>query len=444
MACVETNVPPAGTAPPADKHQAGGFVRMERCGSPTFWVNDINANCHSIFNLKAINCIPLSNFLTTPMQTDLDMSGHAITNAGKILVGSSVDDGSGALLQVSGEINARSYMVTGVEFASSSSPSQIQLSNISTINGLPLTNPQGQEGSVQFYDDGTFMGDGYFIYDEITHSLQIGIQGPTTPQYRLAVGGDINITDPTRVPYAFRINGIPFAELSGNSTSINLVNVNLINGAPPGSGSGGGSQTPWLSDIDAANYSLNNLGGITSQREDFTITAPSFGTVWLGADPFNTSFGVNSSAALFNIQARFNANAIVTSPNFLGIGVIPPMYPLDVAGEAHIAVSDAAHIPLRLVGNGAFTVLDLSDPAVGEAQIMFHVAGGVSSSITAYADRIGFSYSTDTDVLTVHVNGINVNNGTLTVPNMPVTAPAAGSKQLWADPADGYRVKWVI
>jgi|SRR5215471_1204328 len=34
-------------------------------------------------------------------------------------------------------------------------------------------------------------------------------------------------------------------------------------------------------------------------------------------------------------------------------------------------------------------------------------------------------------------------SGLVKIANLPTVAPGAGSKQLWADPADGYRVKWV-
>jgi len=39
-----------------------------------------------------------------------------------------------------------------------------------------------------------------------------------------------------------------------------------------GAGGGGGSQTPWTSDIDAANHSLTGLGSITGGTGDFTLT----------------------------------------------------------------------------------------------------------------------------------------------------------------------------
>ena len=162
MGCTKSsNVPPVGSS------QGGGFVRMDLCGSPSFWTTDINANCHSIFNLKAINCIPLTDFLTTPLKVDVDAAGHNITNVGKIFIGSPTDDGSGALLQVKGEVNATSYMINGTEFASSKNPGQIDLTNIYTINGDLLTafEPAGPDGAVQFNDDGAFMGNAYFIYD---------------------------------------------------------------------------------------------------------------------------------------------------------------------------------------------------------------------------------------------------------------------------------------
>lgn len=241
--CEETNTPPAGMADPASTRQGGGFVRMDSPGSPTFWCFDVNANCHSIFNLKAINCVPLKNFLYSPLQIDVDANGHAITNLSKVIIGSPTDDGSGALLQVKGEINAQSYMVNGVEFASPSiTPTgQILLTNVYSINGQTFTSmlPGAPNGAVQFDNNGAFGGDASFIYDSLSHSLRIGLSNPQTPTWMLNVGGDVNIADPTHKPFAYRINGIPFAIADADGSHIDLVNISLINGAPPGTGGGG-------------------------------------------------------------------------------------------------------------------------------------------------------------------------------------------------------------
>ena len=254
---VLSNIPPAGDAPPDDGHEGGGFVRIEGLNAP--WNDDVNASCHGIFNLKFINCIPLSDFLTTPLQVNVDAGGHTIFNVGKLLVGSSSDDGSGALLQVGGEINAKSYMVGGKEFVTYSS-GDIILDGISSINGNPLTDfkPSGSDGSVQFNDDGNFAGDSYFIYNELNHSLIVGLQQPSTPVWKFEVGGDINIVDPSYFPFAYRINGIPFATAS--SSGIVLSNIFTINGSPPGGGGGGG----------AVNSVFTRQGDVVAQTGDYT------------------------------------------------------------------------------------------------------------------------------------------------------------------------------
>jgi hypothetical protein len=77
----------------------------------------------------------------------------------------------------------------------------------------------------------------------------VGI-GLSAPAYKLDIAGDVNATG------CYRINTVPFA--CGDGSGIALSNITTINNAPIGSF----SQTPWLQDIDGANYKLNNAGGI--------------------------------------------------------------------------------------------------------------------------------------------------------------------------------------
>lgn len=294
--CDETNAPPVGMADPANTHQGGGFVRMDSPGSPTFWCFDVNANCHSIFNLKAINCVKLSNFLYTPLQTDVDVNQHTLFNVGKIFVGSPTDDGSGALLQVNGEINAQSYMVNGVEFASPSiTPTgQILLNNVYSIDNHLITDllPVGPEGAVQYYDEGVFSGDGGLIYDEVSQTLRIGLPAVQTPAWKLNVGGDINIADPTRVPYYYRINGIPFAYADSDGAHIDLINIKNINGNPPGTGSGGTTNPAGVTgDVQF------NVGGLFSANSLF---------FW---DNTNIRLGIGNNAPAYAVDVTGNVNA---------------------------------------------------------------------------------------------------------------------------------------
>lgn len=310
------------------------------------WDEDVNANCHGIFNLKSINCIPFKNFLTNPLKVDVDAATHIIYNVGKILIGSTTDDGSGALLQVQGEINAQSYMVNGVEFAAESSNGLIDLTNINNINGQPpdLYAPGGIDGSVQFNDEGTFDGDNYFVYNEITHALRINLTNPSSPAWQFEVGGDINIVDPTYLGYAYRINGIPFAIANSNGATIDLVNISTINGQPPGGGGSGTPtnvvggicinvdntvpgtavvnanigciQTPWRQNIDAAGFALNNIPTITGSGPSHSLN--------IDAQYFTLGvFGVQPAIFAFSGGSR------------IGIANGNPVYTLDVGGSVN-------------------------------------------------------------------------------------------------------------
>jgi hypothetical protein len=54
----------------------------------------------------------------------------------------------------------------------------------------------------------------------------------------------------------------------------------------------------------------------------------------------------------------------------------------------------------------------------------------------------------DIDLTHDSFNDVNVfrllSSGAIVLPLLPTTNPGAGSKQLWADPADGYRVKFAV
>lgn len=249
-----TNVPPAGTAKP-----------MPAAPSPYCWKNDVNARCHSIFNLSRINCVPLSAFLTNPLNQDINGAGHNLVDLGKVLIGSSTDTCAPALLQVSGSIDINdptfqgfAYEINCVPFAQmNANGTHIDLINVANINGSPPgtggggSTPGGTSGNVQFNSGGIFAGNSAFTWDSTNSRLGVGTNAPLYP---LDVVGNIN----TRSCYF--VQGVSFA--CGDGTGgINLSNITTINGSPPGTGTGM-NQTPWLSNIDGANFQLNNAGGI--------------------------------------------------------------------------------------------------------------------------------------------------------------------------------------
>ena len=80
--------------------------------------------------------------------------------------------------------------------------------------------------------------------------------------------------------------------------------------------------------------------------------------------------------------------------------------------------------------NGSFRASGNATPSTGSGVEVAYIAG--VGYITCY-DRSGAVYKP-----------LSLGCLTLSVPYLPTTAPAGGSKQLWADPSDSYRVKFAV
>jgi|SRR5215471_1322492 len=162
---------------------------------------------------------------------------------------------------------------------------------------------------------------------------------------------------------------------------------------------------------------------------------------------------INASGAL-----RLNGAALSTAGNFwaagsggaiyynggnVGIGTANPQVLLDLPGYS------TANSVVRF-GSMEFVSAVLNNSAITD-NLYYNSAwlyrnSGVGTVIQNTSGNIVFwtapsgtggGTATITEQFRVGPSGL------IKIANLPTVAPAAGSKQLWADPADGYRVKWV-
>jgi len=163
--------------------------------------------------------------------------------------------------------------------------------------------------------------------------------------------------------------------------NISAGSVYRIGGVPIGGGGGGQNQTPWDQDINGNTKLLNNAGGI--------------------------GVGVQASAGQISLQ---------TFGKLDGVGFV------------------------RTDTGGGFAGYQASNDTGGAFQF---VIGG--SQTQPYSQQTCFwTFGVPMIFGVAGVESLRIAmDGNIAIASLRTTAPNAGSKQLWADPADGYRVKWV-
>jgi hypothetical protein len=217
------------------------------------------------------------------------------------------------------------------------------------------------------------------------------------------------------------LQGPAYTDALTVSGDINCSGQILINGVPIG---GGGSQTPWTSDIDAAGYGLYNVGDISAGswpgfqrlRIDglpLVLNGAGWGSVEIVGDIVLGAWNKetpNITSATENIQ--------ITAPQGVGIGGTPQP-------DSQLIVWGRTQSLGIIVGSGGALIY-------GNTSFVLGNVGIDNWAPTFKLDIVG----------DCNITGQYRINGVPLLSNLPSADPGAGSKQLWYDPADGNRVKY--
>ena len=156
---------------------------------------------------------------------------------------------------------------------------------------------------------------------------------------------------------------------------------------------------------------------------------------------------VASSAAGVSIPLDLSVHSVA-------IGMPPTLasYPLDIrdgtASQVHIASTsgdDGTYILSTIIFGAPATYISSGCAWDGSNWIGKNTQAsilGITSSALALAYNSGVVVGSPFTPFTVLE--IDYSSGTITFPSMRTTDPGAGSKQLWADPSDSYRVKFAF
>jgi hypothetical protein len=178
---------------------------------------------------------------------------------------------------------------------------------------------------------------------------------------------------------------------------VNITGVYRVNGVPISTGGGGQNQSPWLSNINAANYNLYSVGNLgvgtaSPQALIHAAAAASQNAVVLiqsdsGDQPIvkyvRGVYGTGqewwegpgaNGADDFNLYDKTHARNIVTvsaSTGRFGLGVSTPAYALDVSGDVNCSGA------FRINGVALPTVF-FTDPTTTKADIITRNASAIT------------------------------------------------------------------
>lgn len=187
--------------------------------------------------------------LQTPWLQNIDGAGFQLSNAGNVGIGTPASNFN-PLTIVSSNPNINNMIDVFNTAAGDTGGSGIRFVNDAFNSALIFVASSNYYAPIQQNSLCILMQGGNLYMNATMNILlmpnsgqAVGINN-TAPAYMLDVVGDINITG------VYRVNGVPIS-----------------------TGGGGQAQTPWLSNIDAAQFSLSNIPNISNAAGDLVLSS---------------------------------------------------------------------------------------------------------------------------------------------------------------------------
>lgn len=214
---------------------------------------------------------------------------------------------------------------------------------------------------------------------------RVGV-GLQTAAYPLDVVGNVNSSG------CYLIGGVSFA-CSNGAGQIALSNIATINGAAPG---GGGSQTPWVSNIDGAGYQLQSAGLIAAG---------------------------NNGAVLPDVNVT-NVHCIVGPASGGGLGEVSACGNIASTASAWVGMFNFANYAITATEKRVAYIAGITDGAINSGGILFYTAsaGTLAAQMTLN-----------------HAGELTLPNGPLMIGTAPFASAVAGDISISrsTDPAGG-------
>jgi hypothetical protein len=262
----------------------------------------------------------------------------------------------------------------------------------------------------------------------------------TNPLYRLSIKGTGSDSQVHLSPDGTDIGGYLFAD----SQSLQIAGSAAYQGAWIAKSTG--ASAIQLHSTGTIFYTSSGLtvGGTFTPTERMRITSAG-----------NVGIGTASPSAILQVHAGTDANLWVrqgslVSAGATGIGIdsfndsAASRFPMNIGGQpiclwGNVGISNATPGTI-LHAKGSSPALQVEDTTGAIVSIGYSVGAGEAQVISTYTAG-GFK------PLSINVGGsdrITIGTaGTIAFPALPSVAPAAGSKQIWYDPADSNRLKYV-
>lgn len=217
---------------------------------------------------------------------------------------------------------------------------------------------------------------------------------------------------------------------------------------------GGGGQTPWTQDIDGAGFALNNPGGVNFTYHTITDNGGNFiiNSIYSpsGAPSLAVGFTGQVGVGTVNTLTTFTVKEQDSGGTPRGISSL--VY--NQNGSPQMTDAPAVYLMANRGTEDAISDVQAGD-YLGNLAFAGRSGGTVlGASITAIATSISYlSIATDMifntrppgDTSLTPTERMRITaTGDIVVTNFRTTDPGPGSQTLWADPADGYSVKWSV